>query len=87
MRNNVYTWQKQLSITHKTLNKMNRAIKILDKMSDQLMTDIGEMANDYGIKSERTFEQQCEIVALIQFAERIETATGEMKHFQVKAKW
>ena len=64
---------------------MNQAIEILDKMSDQLMTDIGDLAIYYGTKEERTFQQQAEILALIQFSERIETAITEMKDWQARS--
>ena len=63
---------------------MNRAIKILNKISDDLMTDIGDMANDYGIRDERTVEQQMEILALIQFNEHIEEAIRDLDKYMKK---
>ena len=63
---------------------MNRAIKILEKINDELITDIGDMSIDYGYKEERTFEQQAEILALVQFSERIETTIKELRDYQVR---
>jgi len=61
---------------------MNRAIKLIDKIVDNLMVDIGDMAIDYGIKEERTVEQQTEILALMQVIERLEKAQEELRNYQ-----
>ena len=63
---------------------MKRATKILNKISDDLMTEIGDMANDYGIRDERTVGQQMEILALIQFNEHIEEAIRDLDKYMKK---
>ena len=63
---------------------MNRAIKILDKINDQLMTELGDMACDYGYREERTMGQQAEILALTQFSNKIEDTIKELRDYQVR---
>lgn len=53
-------------------------------MHDELMTDIGDMAIDYGVKEERTIEQQAEILALVQLTEKLEAYKEELRDYQVR---
>lgn len=63
---------------------MKRAIEILERMNDRLITDIGDTAIDYGVKQERTFNQQAEILALLQVSTQIEETIKKLQDFEDK---
>jgi hypothetical protein len=63
---------------------MNRAIRILERMNEDLLMEVADMAEDYGYKEDRTIEQQAQILALMQFSDKIDNTIKELRDYQVR---
>ena len=63
---------------------MNRAIRILERMNEDLLMEVADMAEDYGFKEDRTIEQQAQILALMQFSDKIDNTIKELRDYQVR---